>query len=72
MGFHRVGIPEKDKEAILLMSDALDVGHNATESPVFPSIQNEMATVLSKIMSRQVSVDQGLQEAREALERVVE
>ncbi len=65
-------IPEKDKEAILLMSDALDVGHNATESPVFPSIQNEMATVLSKIMSRQVSVDQGLQEAREALERVVE
>ncbi len=65
-------ISEKDKEAILLMSEALDVGRNATESPVFPSIQSEMGTVLSRIMSKQVSVEEGLSEAREALERIVE
>ena len=65
-------ISEKDKDAILLMSEVLDVGRNATESPVFPSIQSEMGTVLSRIMSKQVSVEQGLSEAREALERIVE
>ena len=65
-------IPERDLDAIMIMSDAVTYGKNATESPVFPAIQSEMSVVLSKILSRQISVDEGLEEAKNSLKLLVE
>lgn len=64
-------IPAKDLQAIMTMSEAVTFGKNATESPVFPSIQTEMSVYLSKIMSRQVTAQQGLAQAEKALQNIV-
>lgn len=56
-------LTEFDIKSIEIMSNALKYAQNATENPKFPSIQNELSYTLSKIMSKQVTVEKGLQEA---------
>ena len=59
-------LTEFDKESIQVMSDALQYAHNATENPNFPTIQNELSYTLSGIMTKQVSVEDGLAQAEKA------
>lgn len=61
-----------DKESIQIMSDALNYAHNATENPNFPTVQNELSYTLSNIMSKQVSVEDGLKEAEQTIKEAIE
>ena len=64
-------LTEFDKESIQVMSDALQYAHNATENPNFPTIQNELSYTLSGIMTKQVSVEDGLAEAEKAIKEAI-
>lgn len=61
-----------DKESIQVMSGALEYAHNATENPNFPTIQNELSYTLSNIMSKQVSVEDGLKDAEKIIKESIE
>ena len=61
-----------DKESIQVMSGALEYAKNATENPNFPTIQNELSYTLSDIMSKQVSVEEGLKAAEKAIKESIE
>ena len=65
-------LTEFDKESIQVMSDALQYAHNATENPNFPTIQNELSYTLSGIMTKQVSVEDGLAEAEKAIKEAIQ
>lgn len=65
-------LTEFDKESIQVMCDALNYASNATENPNFPTIQNELSYTLSNIMSKQVSVKEGLKEAESAIKEAIE
>lgn len=61
-----------DKECIEVMSDALNYASNATENPNFPTVQNELSYTLSNIMSQQISVEEGLEQAEQAIKDTIE
>lgn len=61
-----------DKECIQIMSDALNYASNATENPNFPTVQNELSYTLSNIMSQQVGVEEGLEQAEQAIKEAIE
>ena len=65
-------LTEFDIEAIGIMSEALNYAQNATENPSFPSIQNELSYTLSNIMSKQVTVDKGLEDAEKAIKEILD
>ena len=65
-------LTEFDKESIQVMSDALQYAHNATENPNFPTIQNELSYTLSGIMTKQVSVEDGLAQAEKAIKEAIQ
>ena len=54
------------------MSNALNYASNATENPNFPTVQNELSYTLSDIMSRQVGVEEGLEQAEQAIKDTIE
>ena len=54
------------------MSDELLYAHNATENPNFPTIQNELSYTLSGIMTKQVSVEDGLAQAEKAIKEAIQ
>lgn len=61
-----------DKECIEVMSEALNYASNATENPNFPTVQNELSYTLSNIMSRQISVEEGLEQAEKTIKEAIE
>ncbi len=65
-------LSEFDIECIEVMCDALNYASNATENPNFPSVQTELSYTLSDIMSRQVSIEDGLAQAEEKIKEVVQ
>lgn len=65
-------LSEFDKESIQIMSDALNYASNATENPNFPTVQNELSYTLSNIMSKQVEVKEGLEQAEQAIKEAIE
>lgn len=65
-------LSEFDIECIEIMCDALNYASNATENPNFPSVQTELSYTLSDIMSRQVSVEDGLAQAEEKIKEIVQ
>ena len=54
------------------MCDALNYASNATENPNFPTVQNELSYTLSNIMSRQVEIEEGLEQAEETIKEAIE
>ena len=61
-----------DKESIQTMSDALNYASNATENPNFPTVQNELSYTLSNIMSQQVEIEEGLEQAEQTIKEAIE
>lgn len=61
-----------DKESIQTMCDALNYASNATENPNFPTVQNELSYTLSNIMSRQVEIEEGLEQVEETIKEAIE
>ncbi|EXX84954.1 hypothetical protein BG53_04530 [Paenibacillus darwinianus] len=62
---------EEDKEAIAIMSEAVDYGQNVTTTPVFPAIQERLALSLSKIMTKQTTPEEELKAAQKDIEAIV-
>lgn len=67
-----ISLSDFDKESIQTMCDALNYASNATENPNFPTVQNELSYTLSNIMSRQVEIEEGLEQAEETIKEAIE
>ena len=46
--------------------------HTTQQNPNFPTIQNELSYTLSGIMTKQVSVEDGLAEAEKAIKEAIQ
>ena len=67
-----ISLSDFDKESIQTMCDALNYASNATENPNFPTVRNELSYTLSNIMSRQVEIEEGLEQAEETIKEAIE
>ncbi|MCJ7840695.1 sugar ABC transporter substrate-binding protein [Lederbergia sp. NSJ-179] len=53
-------VSKKDLEAVTIMSESLKDGQVFTQNPNFPSIQERLSVTLSKLLSKQTSIEEEL------------
>lgn len=61
----------EDLKAITVMSEAIKGGESFTETTKFPAIQERLAVTLSKILSKQTSVDAALKDTSEDIKKIL-
>ncbi|PZE22839.1 ABC transporter substrate-binding protein [Paenibacillus xerothermodurans] len=66
-----IALSADKKNAIVVMSKAVEYGKNVTTTPVFPAIQERLALSLSKIMTKQSTPAEELKAASQDIESIV-